>query len=58
MNKNKWSFRISRKDGSVKYAGTGEDSWFDIEDARDKTNYSKGEKIYSYFNCNKVGEAF
>ena len=59
MNKNKWSFRIHTKDNRIKYAGTGKDSWFfNLDIARKKVDYSKGETIYTYINCNKIGEVF
>ena len=53
IKKNKSSikpnFRIHTKDGRIKFAGTGQDSWFfSIESARKKLNTSKGEKLYEY----------
>jgi hypothetical protein len=41
-------FRILTKDMKIKYAGTGENSWHTLEEAKRKTDYSKGEKIYEY----------
>ncbi len=38
-------YRIITKEGKIKYVGTGENSWFSIEEARLKVNRSNGEKI-------------
>jgi len=46
--KDKRKYRIRTKDGRIKYAGTGEDSWFTLSEARDKVNYKAGEAIYEH----------
>jgi phage terminase small subunit len=42
------TFRILKPDGKIKFAGTGEDSWFKLDKARKLVDYSKGEMIYEY----------
>ena len=42
----KVKYRIIKPDGRIKYAGTGKDSWFTLEDARKKVK--SGESIYLY----------
>jgi predicted NUDIX family NTP pyrophosphohydrolase len=42
----KVKYRIIKPDGKIKYAGTGKDSWFTLEDARKKA--SKNDSIYLY----------
>lgn len=51
-------YRIVTKDNRIKFAGTGEDSWFtDLSVAKKKCNYSKGDSIYEYdYNGNKLWE--
>jgi alkylated DNA nucleotide flippase Atl1 len=41
-------FRIVRADGRIRFAGTGEDSWFKKADALAICDYSKEEKVYEY----------
>ena len=43
------NYRILTADRRIKYAGTGHDSWFDLDTARKLVDYSKGEGIY-YFH--------
>lgn len=51
-------FRIVTKDGKIKFAGTGEDSWFNsFDEAVKKTDYKKDEAVYEYdYNGNKLWE--
>lgn len=41
----KTDYRIETKDRKFKFAGTGLNSWFTLETARAKVDYSKGERI-------------
>lgn len=41
-------YRILTEDGKIKYAGTGFDSWFSLEKAKEKVDYTKGEMIYEW----------
>jgi len=41
----KTTYRIQTKDHKIKFAGTDENSWFNLEEARKKVNYSEGERI-------------
>jgi len=41
----KIEYRIQLKDSKFKFAGTGVNSWFSLEEARKKVNYSNGERI-------------
>ena len=41
-------YRILTADGRIKYAGTNYPSWLNLESARLKVDYSKGEMIYEY----------
>lgn len=51
-------YRILNADYTVKFAGTGEDSYFyDLSKARELTDTSKGEMIYEYdYNNNRILE--
>ena len=42
---NNLKYRIQKADRTIKYAGTGNDSWFTLDDARKLVNYSEGERI-------------
>jgi hypothetical protein len=42
----KVTYRIINSDRTIKFAGTGRDSWFNLEKARDIVNYNRGESIY------------
>lgn len=48
VKKNPIRYRIHTKNGRIKYAGTGYDSWFTLEKARELVNDKKGEMIYEY----------
>lgn len=41
----KTTYRIQTKEGKIKFAGTGQDSWFTLDKARELVNYSEGERI-------------
>jgi len=56
MKNNCWQYRIHTKDGKIKFAGTGKDSWFSLDKARQIVNYKNSEQIYAYLNCEKVGQ--
>lgn len=38
-------YRIQKADGRFLNAGTGENSWFTLEQARQLCNYSEGQRI-------------
>ena len=40
--------RIILPDGRIKYAGTGQDSWLTLEQAKKLVDRTKGEMIYEY----------
>lgn len=46
QNKRPIKFRIFTKDRKIKFAGTGQDSWFTLEKALKLVDKSKGEMIY------------
>jgi len=39
------NFRIQKADGTILNTGTGLDSWFTLDVAKNKVNYNKGERI-------------
>jgi hypothetical protein len=51
-------YRIKRKNGTFLNAGTGENSWFSLEDARKKVNREAGEKIVESDGLNVLWEVF
>lgn len=48
LTEDKIKYRILTKDRKIKYAGTGEDSWFTIEKAKKLVDRTKGEMIYEF----------
>lgn len=44
-NTDKMTYRIQRENGTILNAGTGENSWFTLEDARELVDYSKDQRI-------------
>lgn len=54
MTTNKINFRIIKQDGTVKFAGTGSDSWFDLATAKELAEI--GEKVYYYENGERMWE--
>lgn len=51
-------YRIKTKDGRFLNAGTGADSWFDLETARKKVNYKEGQTIVECDGVNILWEVF
>jgi len=49
-------YRIQNSDGSIYNAGTGLDSWFNLEDARKLVNYSQGQRIVESDGVNILWE--
>lgn len=45
---NKIQYRIYTADRRIKYVGTGLNSWFTLEQAKQKVDYSMGEMIYEF----------
>jgi len=41
----KAKYRILTAEGFFKFAGTGKDSWFDLDTARSIVDYGKGEQV-------------
>jgi len=54
----KLSYRIQNENGTYLNAGTGEDSWFSLEKARQLVNYDKGQRIVEHDGMNILWEAF
>jgi len=52
----KLKYRIQTKEGKIKYAGTGKDSWFTLDDARKIVNRKNGEKIIESDGINILWE--
>ena len=50
----KIQYRIKTKNNTFKFAGTGANSWFSLEDARAKVDYSQNEMIVEI--CKYTGE--
>jgi hypothetical protein len=46
--KNPVRYRIHTEKRRIKYAGTGSDSWFTLEQAKKLVDTKKGEAIYEY----------
>lgn len=49
-------YRIQNSDGTIFNAGTGNDSWFTLEDARKLVDYSKGQRIVESNGVNILWE--
>jgi hypothetical protein len=49
-------YRIQTADRKIKYAGTGEDSWFTLEKARLLVDYTLGERIVESDGVNILWE--
>jgi len=54
----KYTFRIQYADGTFLNAGTGEDSWFSLENARSKVNREAGQMIIESDGMDILWEAF
>lgn len=62
---NEYKYRIMTEDGRfktehgvIKNAGTGRNSWFNLEEARSLVNYSAGETIVEHDGVNVLWEVF
>ena len=49
-------YRIQKADKTILNAGTGEDSWFSLDSARELVNYEKGERIIESDGVNILWE--
>lgn len=49
-------YRIQKADGRFLNAGTGNDSWFTLEDARKLVNYKAGQIIVEHDGVNILWE--
>lgn len=49
-------YRIQNENGTFLNAGTGEDSWFSLEEAKNKVDYSKGQRIVEHDGINVLWE--
>jgi len=54
----KLRYRIQKEDGRFLNAGTGEDSWFTLDQARQIVDYSKGQRIVEHDGMNVLWEIF
>ena len=45
----KTNLRIQTKAGKFKFAGTGDNSWFNLTKARELVNYKAGERIVEIY---------
>lgn len=57
-SKIKTSFRIETAEKKIKFAGTGENSWFTLDEARKLVDYSKGERIVESNGVEILWEVF
>jgi len=51
-------YRIRKADGRFLNAGTGEDSWFTLDKARELVNYGEGQQIVESDGVNILWEIF
>lgn len=51
-------YRIQNEDGTFLNAGTGNDSWFILEDARKLVNYEIGQRIVEHNGVQILWEVF
>jgi hypothetical protein len=49
-------YRIQNHDGTIYNAGTGKDSWFSLEKAREIVNYNIGQRIIESDGVNILWE--
>jgi hypothetical protein len=54
--KNNIKYRILNENNTYLNAGTGLNSWFDLETAKKLVNYSKGQKIVEHDGINILWE--
>ena len=52
----KATYRILHADRTIMNAGTGLDSWFTLETARNLVNYEAGQMIYEHDGMNLLWE--
>lgn len=52
----KINYRIQNSDGTFHNAGTGENSWFTLEKAREICDYSIGQRIVEHDGVNVLWE--
>ena len=52
----KLKYRIIKPNGRIKFAGTGEDSWFTLEDARKKAGKQDSIYLYDLRTMRQMGE--
>lgn len=52
----KAKYRIQAENGKFLFAGTGMDSWFNLEKARQIVNYAKNERIVEHDGVNILWE--
>lgn len=51
-------YRIQTAEGKIKFAGTGENSWFNLDEARKIVNYEQGERIIQSNGVDILWEVF
>lgn len=51
-------YRIQNENGTFLNAGTGEESWFTLEQARNIVDYNKGQRIVEHDGVNVLWETF
>lgn len=51
-------YRIQNENGSLLNSGTGDDSWFTLEEARKLVNYEAGQRIVESDGVNILWEVF
>jgi hypothetical protein len=56
--KDNFRYRIRTAEGKFKFAGTGKNSWFDLETARKIVNYEEGEQIVESNGVDILWEVF
>jgi len=52
----KTNYRIRQEDGTFLNAGTGNDSWFTLDQARNLVDYSAGQMIVEHDGVNVLWE--
>lgn len=52
----KTNYRIQNNDGTIFNAGTGNESWFTLEDAHKLVNYEIGQRIIEHDGVNILWE--
>lgn len=58
METTKTNYRIQNTDKTIHNAGTGLESWFTLEDARNEVNYDKGQRIVESNGVDILWEIF